>query len=241
MEVEKMKFGKNSFTPDFRNLADMGGVLYDTKWAKKAGNPVLYWFYRGVYHSPADKKVMEANDLRYDVTIIPPGRLGTEFVKTKGHYHPKKPHTSVAYPEIYEVISGEAHYLLQKEENGHVVDVVMVKAVAGDKVVIPPGYGHITINASSALLKMCNWVCADFSSEYGSIEKLRGGAYFMLADGKIIKNKNYGKLPKLRFINAKDLGSHGIKKGSEMYELVNNIKLLRFLTHPEEGSKLFVI
>ena len=43
--------------------------------------------------------------------------LGSEYVKTVGHYHPPVPGTDVSYPEIYQVLDGSATYLLQKVES----------------------------------------------------------------------------------------------------------------------------
>ena len=96
------------------------------------------------------EKLREQN-IRYDITIIPPGMLGREYIKTAGHYHPLVPGGSVTYPELYEVLEGEALYLLQRQDLG---DVVAINASAGDKVLVPPNYGHITINGSNKKLKM---------------------------------------------------------------------------------------
>jgi len=41
---------------------------------------------------------------------------GGEFVKTKGYYHPENP-AGTGYPEVYEVIEGIAHVLLQKKRS----------------------------------------------------------------------------------------------------------------------------
>ena len=56
----------------------------------------------------------------YDLTVIPSRDLCGEWVKTKGHYHPKNP-AGTGYPEIYEVIEGEVHYLLQSRKLDDVV------------------------------------------------------------------------------------------------------------------------
>lgn len=171
--------------------------------------------------------------------LIPPGSLGTEFVKTKGHYHQKKPGTNISYPELYEVLEGEAIYLFQKEEDSILKDVIMIKAIAGDKVIVPPNYGHITINPSDKILKMANWVCSNFSSEYENIEKKCGGAYFVLINGIIFPNKKYGVVPVLRFIHPPDLSRFGIKKGEALYDLINKPQVLKFLTYPEGHNDIF--
>jgi glucose-6-phosphate isomerase len=170
--------------PNIRYLNDMRDILYDQKWAAKAPNMELYYMYRGI-----NKK----DDLRYDITIIPPKMLGKEFVKTKGHYH------IGSFGEIYIVLQGKAIYLMQKTEKNRVVDVFAVKAKKGDVVLIPPDYGHITINPSKKEeLKTANWVSIKCRSDYKPIEKMGGGCWFYTAGGWV-KNKNYKKIPELRF------------------------------------------
>ncbi len=171
--MEKLK------NPDIRYIKDLEEVLYDKNWFKKTDNFPAYYMYRDLKRK---------NNLRYDVTIIPFNMFGKEFPKTKGHYHPE------GYGEVYMVIEGEAIYLLQKKD---LSDVVLIEAKKGDVVVIPPEYGHITINPGKSDLKMANWVSDDFESSYKEIEEKRGAAYFYTTEGWI-KNKNYKDVPKIR-------------------------------------------
>ena len=168
--------------PDIRYLYDMKEVLYDREWLKKSENFEVYYMYR---------ELERKGNLRYDITVIPPKMLGTEFTKTKGHYHPD------GFGELYIVLSGKAFYLIQKiSEKDEVEDVFAVEAGKGECVVVPPQYGHITINHGEETLKMANWVC-DFDSSYSLMEKRGGGAYY-LTKGGWIRNKNYEKVPELR-------------------------------------------
>ena len=119
----------------------------------------LYYMYRGLRESK-DEFDIRKNKLRYDVTIIRPERLGNELMKTAGHYHPGD------YGELYEVLYGAAWCLLQKKntKNSRIIeDVILVKAGPGDKIVIPPGYGHILINTGKTHLVVSNWVSSEFS------------------------------------------------------------------------------
>ena len=169
--------------PDIRHLYDMKSVLYDKKWLKTAPNLELYYMYRGVKNK---------NGLRYDITVIPPLMLGKEFAKTKGHEHLKN------NPELYEVLEGEAIFLAQKRKGDSVSDIYAVKAKKGEAVVIPPGYGHATINPSKKTLKMANWVDKNCQSDYSPIGKRKGFCRFYLKAGWV-KNKNYKNIPELRF------------------------------------------
>lgn len=174
--------------PDIRYLKDMGGIVYDKKWAKKAPNFPLYYMYRGI---------KKKQGLRYDITIIPARMLGQEFTKTKGHEH------SGNFGEIYIVLSGRAIYLLQKYQKGKVEDVYAIRAKKGGIAVIPPNYSHVTINPTSKELKEANWCNEKCKNIYELYEKKQGACYYYTKSGWI-KNKNYElrskkKIPKLRF------------------------------------------
>lgn len=227
-----LEFGGKRVEPDVRRLNDMREVLYDAAWAKSAPDTVLYYMYRDLALSRNDRSIILDHSLRFDITVIPPGKLGNEFIKTAGHYHPLADRSRMTYPEVYEVISGTAHYLLQKLENGKVTDVVMIEATAGDKVIIPPDYGHVTINPSNKELKMSNWVSRKFTSIYEPYKNCGGGSYFELVDGRFIRNERCDQAPEIRFMKPASVGKVGLTRGKEMYGLVRDIDKLAFLNDP---------
>lgn len=233
-----LEFGTKKVKPIVRMLFDMKDVIYDREWLSKASNIELYYMYRELSLSNNDAHVMKEHNLRYDITIIPPRMLGCEFVKTAGHYHPKVHGTEITFPEIYEVLQGEAKYLMQKPEGDGIEDAILVSAGEGDKVIIPPGYGHLTVNASNKVLEMANFVASDFESVYAPIKEKGGGAYFILDRG-IVKNPRYCKVPEIRVLKPSNFKEIGLQKSREMYGLVRNIDKLDFLTKPHEYGWLF--
>jgi glucose-6-phosphate isomerase len=235
----ELRFGGVFYQPKVRMLDDMREVVYDKGWLSKAANTELYYMFRDLAASDLDKQAMKEQSIRYDNTIIPAGRLGAEYVKTTGHYHPLVPGSSLSYTEIYEVLEGVAHYLLQKELGGRITDVVLVKAEKGDKVVIPPNYGHVTINPGKKDLKMANLVSSKFTSMYGTYQQKAGAAYYELTSGKIIPNKAYEDLPPLRAIDACDFTKFGIPNEKEIYSLIHSPQTLAFLNRPYSYSALF--
>jgi glucose-6-phosphate isomerase len=180
MEIKKILKKRR---PDIRHLYDMKGMLYDQKWLKKTANLELYFMYRGI---------KKKTGLRYDITVIPPKMLGKEFTKTKGHEHSKK------YGEVYIVLEGKAIYLIQRCKKNKIEDVYAVKAREGESIIVPPYYGHITINPSKRELVEGNWLCEKCKNIYTLFEKKGGACYYYLKNGWI-KNKNYELVPKLRF------------------------------------------
>ena len=233
-----LEFGNKKVRPNIRMLYDLKDVIFDREWLSKAENFKLYYMYRALSLSKNDALAMKEHGLRYDITIIPPRMMGCEYVKTAGHYHPEVPGNLITYPEVYEVLNGEAVYIMQKLETDKIEDVILIKAKPGDKVIIPPGYGHLTINASNKVLKMANWVAKDFESIYSPIKEKCGGAYFVLKDG-IIKNQRYVDLPEIRLFKPTNFKEIGFEMSKEMYGLVKDISKLEFLTKPQEYEWLF--
>jgi glucose-6-phosphate isomerase len=232
----ELKFGERTFSSEVRKLGDMKEVVLDKRFLASANMEMeLYYMFREVSKNEEDAKRIKEKGLRYDITIIPPNTLGTEFVKTAGHYHPLLPGSQMTYPEMYEVLEGEAHYLLQRreEERGteKITDVIVVTAKEGDKVIIPPNYGHVTINPSETTLKMANWVARTFSSIYEPIRVKGGAAYFELTNGEFIKNEKYWAVPDIRFLKPADTWIKQITQSKEvaMYELLREPEKLQFL------------
>ncbi len=234
-----LQFGETIREPDVRMLSDMKDVLADKEWLRSAGDFELYYMYRELSRTASDLQRMRKAGLRYDITVIPPARLGKEFVKTKGHYHPPVPGAEVSYPEIYQVLEGEAIYLLQKAEGESIPDVVVIEAGKGDVVIVPPGYGHITINRSETTLKMANWVCTSFSSVYEPVRKAGGGAYYLLEGEGFVPNSNYVSVPEIRMVEPVEPELLGLERREDMYELVNELEKLRFLREPQEFEEFF--
>lgn len=188
---------------------------------------IIYWMLRdlGLKDKPDFK---QAAGLRYDISVFRGSRFGREFMKTSGHYHPLLPGTPVSWPEVYEILDGQALYVLQKVDDMDlgpdevtVEDVIIVEGLPGDKVIMPPNYGHVTINSLPDPLVMSNWVSSHFSSVYGKVEEARGFAYYYLhGDGspRWVKNPQYSKpLPPLRRAVVREVPELGLTRQTPLY------------------------
>ncbi len=197
----------------------------------------LYYMYRDLALSAADRCWLEKEHLRYDVTVIPPQDICGEYVKTKGHYHPCSP-KGMGYPELYEVIEGQAQFLLQSHTLN---DAILVIAGTGTRVIIPPGYGHISINPSNdSMLALSNLVSTAFESEYGEYESRHGAVYFIMNDGRIVRNRNYPNVPPLRrIIVVRGKDTAGRSYTGQIYSLIGDRKALAFLNEPEKYPDVF--
>lgn len=185
MEIENIDI--SNLRPDVRRLNDMREVLADKDFAKNSPDTDLYYMYRNL---------KQENDLKYNITVITPRMLGNEFMKTAGHCHlgPEM--------ELYNVIEGEAIFLMQKGNAEKIEDVYAVKAKARESAIIKPFYGHVTINVSSKNLKTQDWSPVQTKSDYSLFKKQQGACYYYVKDGangKWIKNPNYKVVPEIRF------------------------------------------
>ena len=241
----RLQFG-NSIKCDgesVRSMKDLSAVVADE--SLKLNDEPAYFMYRNVRRL-GDEKILKKNNQRFDLTVIPNAKLGKEFIKTSGHYHPVKPRTAVEYPELYYVLSGQATYLMQKhEKDGLISDVIISRVRPGEAIIMPLGYGHVTINELNKPLVMANWAEANFKSEYGDFETKRGAAYYLMVNGTIQKNSRYGKLPQVRVLKS---SPHAIDdlKNTPVYDYINSIKKIELIAKPEkyladfEVEKLFI-
>lgn len=240
LPVRLLDGGKLSFSPEVevdrvsaRNFSDLKPVAKDQNTAL-ADDPA-YFMYRNVRIS-SDSEKIGTSGLRFDLTVMPAGRIGSEYVKTSGHYHPKKIGTTISYPELYYVISGQATYLLQKDDEGIITDIIVANLSAGEAIIIPISYGHVTINEGREPLVMANWIADGFQSDYSEYERLQGGAYYVVdkfGSPGLVKNPKYGDLPAARGLKPKQELLNLSPRGS-IYGFSANLALLDFLRNPED-------
>ncbi|OIO24966.1 hypothetical protein AUJ14_05295 [Candidatus Micrarchaeota archaeon CG1_02_55_22] len=227
-----------------RTLGQMVDVLFDRRYASTAEPKTdLYYMYRGVKR-PGDEELFKKHGLRYDVTVTLARTLGREYNKTLGHYHPVPDGSRLAYPELYEVLSGALVFLIQTRVagSGDVERVYLISAREGDKVMIPPGYGHIMINPGNETLVTANLVESTFKSEYEPIKAKQGGAYYLLDDGTVKSNPAYKDLPEpQRVLAEKFWGNKSVDfaKGKNVYaSFLESPEKYSFLKNPDELESL---
>ena len=135
-------------------------------------------------------------------------------------------------------MKGHAHYLLQAH---NLSQVIVVDAYAGDLVMVPPGFGHVTINPTKdTVLQMANLVSSRFQSDYREYEKLRGAAYYEMTTGDFLKNPSYPDLPSLRRVKASKYRDISGELGVPLYSMVEKRRdVLSILNHPERCRSFF--
>jgi len=219
-----------------RSLNDLRPYLKNPK--AKIGPDPVYYVWRYVYLKNDEEKIKAAN-LRYDLTLIPPGTINGEFVKTAGHFHEKKIGTNLPYPEVYEVLFGRAYFLIQSpgKDTKNIKAVRLIEAGPGEKVLVPPQFsGHTSINIFSEPLLFANWISDKVVYDYESYKNNHGACYYFLDNGNlidIVKNPNYDSVPEIKKIRTREYPEFGLLKNQPLYSFVNNLTKLKFLNYPE--------
>lgn len=214
-----------------RRLSEYADVLAPS--SELEGPDEAYFMHRGVALAQ-DKVLFDGFDYRYDVTVLDRGSVGNEPIKTIGHYHPLKPGTDVCYPEVYEVLHGEASYVLQKVDAERVLDLVVAVVKPGEKVVIPPGYGHVTVNAGDSVLAMSNLLQSDFKSIYEPYSKMKGAAVYKLNDCSWVRNHNY-VVGGFKRVKPRELPQFGIDFSKPLYTSIReNPGIFDYVVNPEK-------
>lgn len=238
LEGTELRFGADMVpvAPVVRSAGEMRDVFYSP--AAVDSKQQLYFYYKGL-GLKKDRELIERHGLRYNMIIMPPALIGPEYVKTVGHYNPAAPETEETYPEVYEVVQGQAHFLLQylDPEINSVEEVVLFEAAQGDKVIIPPNWGHVVINPANETLVAANWVADGFAPVYEPITKLGGAVYYEVrvqGVSTFIANPHYDYIPQLQRRLARQYRDLGLVKGVTLYEaFVNGPDVFRYLTNPE--------
>jgi len=210
-----------SFDPDSLRVESGGGMVFTTIPRKASelsdvlldpgavpDDTVVYSLVQLVRAPAPSMDQMERLGLAFSIVMIPPRRIGREYVKTRGHYHPLVPGTELAYPEVYTHYYGKLLLLLQRrsgDDPSVLDDCVLVELRPGVTLTIPPGYAHVLLNPTDAPAAMAGLYGAHFEQDAGPIRRLRGMAYYVVdRDGSpaVEANPRYPYAPQLRVVST---------------------------------------
>ena len=187
-----------------RVVGDLLDVLAVSEKGAERRNEVAYLLYRGV-HRDGDESTLVKHGLRYDVTVTLPGEIGGEYMKTAGHIHSLAP-DGVGYPEIYDVLYGQTAFVLQFDDP---LRVVIALCGPGERILIPPGASHLTVNLGPAPLVVADLVAIASQNDYGEFRERRGAAVHLFVDGNAWKeriNPAYGHAPIWHVLDGSRVG-----------------------------------
>ncbi len=191
------------FTREPRFLEEMRVVLQDT--SHPVTDDIHYWNFKMSSAGEFSSRFQERH-LTFGLVLLPPGKVGKEFVKTHGHYHSAIPGSQIGYPEVYTHFYGTLNLLLQRRRNPEDTqpdDCALFRMIPGQSITIPPGYAHILINPSNQPGLMAGLYSLDSIHNYAPIKRMAGAAYYVIhLDGQTHYEPNpaYTNLPPLRIL-----------------------------------------
>lgn len=225
-----------------KTVEDMVGLLAREEGANK--DDWAYDTYRSIAY-PADRSLFERYSMSYDITIIAPGTVNGECKKTSGHYHGWNSAHMNTFGEVYEVIEGTALFCLQKspdfEDNpseAHVEDVILVTVPAGKTLLVPPNYGHCSINQGEGPLVFSNVAYAPCPVLYDAVKARHGMAYYIFKnpDGTldVRKNGHYASVPEPKYATVHEDPALGIDFSQGAYHsFIEGPERFDYLAHPD--------
>src|ERR1700730_13880670 len=130
-----------------KRLSDLQGLFVDPEALeqriREENDPVCYENY-AVSHSEAE------GDIYFGTTIIYPGKVGSEYHLTRGHYHRKRGHA-----ETYQALSGNGLVLFEHEDG----TTRTAELAPGKVTYVAPFWAHRSVNTSEVLLVFL-WTCS---------------------------------------------------------------------------------
>lgn len=172
-----------------------------------------------------DTLIFETSNTKCNLFIIYPKMIGREFNKTTSFttdYKGEKKDT------IFEVISGEGYFILEKLEEQK--DVKIIKAEKGSIIMIPKEYSFTIINTSKSENLLCINMIGKRTKTLGNVlTKSNGNVLYLIKSG-FTKNKNASPAYNLEEINGDFLLDYNFSKEKGLYK--------EFLELPEKFNFL---
>ena len=212
----------------------------DPVWANRVdGEDRVIYRYTSPLWLTGDEELWKRARIGYGIVFFPPGVFGGEYVKSSGQYHAILPGQTMATPEIYTVLVGQGHFLLQQSTPPYedIPDAVLVDVNAGETFIVPPDYGHLQINPTNGPLIFSYTAMHPLVSNYEPYRHRRGAIYYEMAEGpeRFVFNPRYSKRIPLRVLQAAHPRRLAFLDAKADYHLIRGcLPRLSFLTRPEE-------
>ncbi len=217
----QLEFGAGVVVDEFkiRHFSELSAVYLDLS---VAGDEAAYFMYNGVYRE-ADAPLLAEAGLRYELTLFPDRRIGHEYVKTLGHLHAAEPQSGIDYPEICEVLHGVAHFFFQKfgAAPHTALEAFYVEVHSGEKIIIPPGYHHLTINPGPGPLLFSDVVAPGVSGLYEDFKQAGGAAYLEVekaGGAQFVPNPRYSAAPPLARLRPRQFPDLNLSPAQPLYQ-----------------------
>jgi glucose-6-phosphate isomerase len=229
------KYGKEVFgpSPELRRLDSIRPSLRD---ASCSGPDPVYAIAMDV-GLERHRTVLLQRNLLFGVVIFAAGRLGDEPVRSQGHVHKVSSHSGWSPPELYEIWTGHALIYLQESAADNPGRCFAIDAWPGDRVVVPPGWAHATVNANPKHpMAFGAWCDREYGFVYEEVRKRNGLAWYPLvtSEGTIewYHNSRY-ELSMLHIDKPRQYAELGLAESFPIYKLIeNNPDSIQWISKP---------
>ncbi|NUU66179.1 glucose-6-phosphate isomerase [Enterobacteriaceae bacterium BIT-l23] len=189
-----------------------------------------------------DREVLEQHRLLFGIVTYATGRLGEEPIRSQGHVHCISRHSGWSPPELYEIWQGRAIIYMQEYVADDPGRCFAVMAGPGEKVLVPPGWGHATISACpEEPLTFGAWCDREYGFDYEEVRAHRGLAWYPRLQGQeIVWQHNDAWFPgELQVVTPRQYIEFGITPEPAYPQVVADPARYRFISHPGEVASLW--
>ena len=140
-----------------RHLSELRGLFLD---ADALESPIREQSDPVCYENYAFNENQAEGDIFFGTTIIYPGKVGSEYYMTRGHYHLKRDRA-----ETYQTLSGMGLVLFERQDGA----TCTAELVPGKVTYVPPFWAHRSVNTGGVPLVFL-WTCpCDAGHDYQSL------------------------------------------------------------------------
>ncbi|HHT0101357.1 TPA: glucose-6-phosphate isomerase family protein [Raoultella planticola] len=189
-----------------------------------------------------DREELKKRMLLFGVVTYAAGRLGEEPIRSQGHVHRISQHSGWSPPELYEIWQGKAIIYMQEYVEDDPGRCFAVIAGPGEKVLVPPGWGHATISASQdEPLTFGAWCDREYGFEYDAVRARKGLAWYpLLQDEQIIWLHNSHYIPgRLQAITPRQYTEFGITSAPVYQQFIDDSARFQFISRPDKTAELW--
>jgi glucose-6-phosphate isomerase len=163
-----------------------------------AQGPAVVARYHGPVFRESEQKLWLARGLSYGILEVLPGLIGREWVTFPGHVHRGPRRTSL--PSVAEVMHGYGGVYLQGVGPRY-RESSIVWLHPGDRIILPPGFGHAWINAGTDPFILAEVHASRTEYDFVEVARHRGMGFYFGPDGWR-QNLHYRELEMVREVSA---------------------------------------
>ncbi|MEG6025043.1 glucose-6-phosphate isomerase family protein [Enterobacter hormaechei] len=190
----------------------------------------------------ADRPELEKRMLLFGVVTYAAGTLGDEPVRSQGHVHRISQHSGWSPPELYEIWQGKAIIYMQEYVDDDPGRCFAVLAGPGEKVLVPPRWGHATISASpNEPLTFGAWCDREYGFEYEAVRARKGLAWYPLVQGNHIvwQHNSHYRPGRLQMITPRSYPEFGITDAPVYQQFIDDPARFQFISRPDKVAELW--